>query len=170
MKESVRKYLMGAGAGLLISLAGLFHIYSSEGMRFTAYPDPATGGAPWTICNGHTGPEVVPGLTVDSKQCAAWLHADTAAAEADLKGLVKVPVRQGEWDALVSFRFNLGRKALASSTLLRKLNAGDRKGSCYEYPKWKYANKMVMEGLVVRRTKEEAMCLTPGAYVYVPNP
>lgn len=166
MKDSVRKYLLGAAAGLTISLAGLFHVYESEGIRYTAYRD-AVGVV--TICNGHTGADVRMGMTVTADQCAKWLHDDVAKAEAVLRKTVKVSMMQGEWDAATSFVFNLGEGKWRGSTLLDLLNKGQHKAACMQYPRWKYANKMVLEGLVVRRTKEEAMCLKPGATVYVPT-
>jgi lysozyme len=153
----------------LISVAGLFHIQSSEGVRYTAYPDPATGAAPWTICWGHTGPEVHKGLTVTHKQCELWLNVDIREHEGYVRKLVKVPVKQGEYDALVSFSYNVGPANLGSSTLLRKLNAGDRIGSCMEYSKWIYADKRILNGLRTRRYNEQAMCLKEGDYVYDPR-
>ncbi|MFY0357593.1 lysozyme, partial [Bacillus sp. YIM B13589] len=93
---------------------------------------------------------------------------DLAKHEKFVQKLVKVPLKQGEYDSLVSFSFNLGPGNLQSSTLLRKLNSGDRRGSCMEYPKWKYANKRVLEGLVVRRFKEQTQCLQEGPYVFRP--
>lgn len=164
----VNKKLLALAVGSLLSLGGLYHIASSEGLVYTAYPDPATGGAPWTICYGHTGPEVKPGLTVTHKQCLLWLQQDTMKAERVVRHLVTVPLRQGQYDAYVSFVFNAGATKFRNSTMLRKVNAGDAVGSCREFPKWKYANKMVMEGLVVRRFKEQAMCLEVGPYVYRP--
>ena len=154
-------------AGLL-SLGGLTFIQSTEALRYTAYPDPGTGGEPWTICWGHTGPEVVKGLTVSRKQCEAWLRADTGKAEAAVQSLVTYPLKQGQYDALVSFTFNTGVENLRKSTLLRLTNQGEWLKSCDEYPRWVYANRKEMRGLKVRRYEERRMCRTPGEYVYVP--
>ncbi|UYA98829.1 endolysin [Xanthomonas phage vB_Xar_IVIA-DoCa7] len=161
--------LAALAAASLLSMAGLLHIMDSEGLRLKAYADPATGGAPWTICWGHTGPEVYPGLVVTRDQCEVWLREDTLKAEAIVKKAIKRPIRQGEYDAMVSFTFNVGGGNLRSSTLLRKFNQGDRVGSCHQYPHWKYANKMILEGLVTRRFKERDMCLLKGPYIYDPN-
>ncbi|AHB12145.1 endolysin [Xylella phage Paz] len=155
-------------AGSLLSVAGVVHVMDSEGIHRKAYPDPGTGGAPWTICYGHTGKKVVKGLMVSQEQCEAWLVQDLKEHEGYVQKLVKVPLRQGTYDALVSFSFNVGPDNLAKSTLLRKLNAGQWHAACDEFPKWKYANKIILEGLVVRRFKEQAMCRKEGLYVYRP--
>jgi GH24 family phage-related lysozyme (muramidase) len=80
-----------------------------EGCRLSAYPDPAIGGAPWTIGYGHTGPDVVPGVTITQQQADALLQKDVAhvasAVERLLPGVVLL-LRQR--DALISFCFNLG--------------------------------------------------------------
>lgn len=165
----LKQKLVTAGAGLLLSVAGLTAIMQHEALRTTAYPDPATRGAPWTICWGHTGPEVRKGLRVSRAQCELWLRGDVAKAESYLKRYIKVPVRQGQWDAYVSFVFNVGPERFRTSTMLRKLNAGDWRGSCNQFPLWVYANKMRMEGLRIRRMGEQKQCLQPGGYVYVPN-
>jgi len=81
-----------------------------EGFRSEAYPDPKSGGPPWTIGYGHTGPEVHPGLVWSLGQAAAALSADIAAVCAGLTtGLPwwtnLDPVRQ---DVLANIAFNLG--------------------------------------------------------------
>ena len=59
-----------------------------EGCRLAAYPDPASGGEPWTIGYGHTGPDVVPGLVISQQQAEAWLEADAAEAGAAVDRLL----------------------------------------------------------------------------------
>lgn len=162
----LRKKLVAALAGTLLSVSGITLVATHEGTRLTAYPDPATGGAPWTICKGHTGSDVYAGLTVTQEQCDLWFAQDLKRAEKGVQELVRVPLRQGEYDAYSSFVFNAGRKNFAGSTMLRKLNAGDHVGACNEFPKWKYANGMVLNGIVVRRTEEQTECHKPGGIVY----
>jgi lysozyme len=77
--------------------------------------------------------------------------------EAGVKRLVKVPLAQGQFDALVSFSFNVGLGALGSSTLLRKLNAGDYRGAAAEFPRWNKAGGKVYEGLTRRRAAERSL-------------
>ncbi|WWO60323.1 endolysin [Xanthomonas phage SB4] len=165
---SIKQRLLALLAGSLLSVAGLVHVMDSEGLHRTAYPDPGTGGAPWTICYGHTGKDVYPGLTVTQAQCEAWLVQDLREHERHVQRLVKVPLRQGEYDALVSFSFNVGPVNVGKSELLRRLNAGDRVGACGQYPRWIYANKQVLNGLKVRRFKEQTMCMQGGPYVWRP--
>lgn len=165
-----RLLLAGAvAAGLGISTAGYVSIQKHEGFSLVAYPDPATKGAPYTICWGHTGPEVTKGLRVTRAQCEAWLKQDIAIAERVLLKNVRVPMRQGEWDAYTSFIINVGGGNFARSTLLRKLNAGDWKGACNELPKWKFAAGVVLTGIVNRRADEKTTCLKDGPYVYIPK-
>lgn len=163
----MKKIALGAAA-LLLSVAGLAHLKSSEGYRLKAYPDPATGGAPWTICYGHTGSDVYPGLIATTEMCDSWLRQDTAVAEACLYKYVVVPLRQGAWDAYTSFVFNVGCANFRKSTMLRLLNDGQYSSSCNQFPRWVYANKREMNGLKVRRTSEQAMCHKGGSYVFIP--
>ena len=134
--------------------AGLALIKEFEGCVLTAYPDPATGGDPWTIGVGHTGPEVVPGLTITEEKAMDYLREDVDDAEWCVSKWVLVPITQGQFDALVSFAFNLGCLALRNSTLLRKLNAGDDDGAASEFLRWNKANGQVMAGLTRRREAE----------------
>jgi len=136
-----------------ISEAGLALIRDSEGFRAEAYRD-AVGV--WTIGYGHTA-AVRPGDRVTAEQGLALLRADVAGAEAAVARAARVPLAQGQFDALVSFAFNLGAAALAGSTLLRRLNAGDAAGAAAEFPKWCHAGTAVLPGLVTRRARERAL-------------
>ncbi|MBF9235569.1 lysozyme [Microvirga alba] len=72
---------------------------------------------------------------------------------------VAVPLAQHEFDALVSFAYNLGTESLPGSTLLKKLNAGDKRGAADQLLRWNRANGQVMAGLTRRREAERAMFL-----------
>ena len=127
-----------------------------ESLRLKAYPDPGTGGAPWTIGYGHTGVDVRPGQTITQAQAGALLRGDLSGAEAEVRADVKVPLGQDQFDALVSFQFNTG--ALGASTLLKKLNAGDYAGAQAEFGRWVHGGAgQVMPGLVTRRAQEAAL-------------
>ena len=141
------------------SQAGIDAIAQREGERLTAYPDPATGGEPWTIGVGHTG-GVEEGDTITQDESRAFLAADLATAEAAINRGVKVPVSQNEFDALVSFTFNVGVANFMTSTLLRLLNIGDHKDAANEFPKWNRAAGKVMAGLVTRRAGERDQFLS----------
>ena len=136
-----------------ISGAGLALIRDCEGCRLAAYRDAA---GVWTIGYGDTE-DVTPGLLITQAEAERRLAARLACFEAAVSQLVRVALRQGEFDALVSFAYNLGAGALARSTLLRKLNAGDRAGAAAEFGKWVQAGGAVLPGLVTRRARERAL-------------
>lgn len=126
------------------STAGVFAIKEREGVRLQAYPDPNTGGEPWTIGVGHTGPEVRPGLVWTPDEVTAALEKDLERFEAAVAGGVFVALTQNQFDALVSFAFNVGigregdakNPGFLGSTLRRKLNQGDYAGASAEFRKW----------------------------------
>jgi lysozyme len=141
------------GAAMSVSEAGLALIRACEGFRSEAYRD-AVGV--WTIGYGHTD-NVRAGDRITREQGEALLRLDAGCAAEAVGRIVVVPLRQGQVDALVSFVFNLGEGALAGSTLLRKLNAGDVAGAAAEFPRWCHAGNAVLPGLVTRRARERAL-------------
>jgi len=128
-----------------------------ENCSLTAYPDPATGGAPWTIGWGHTGPEVVPGLTWTQDQAADQLVTDLSSREQTVSGAVTAALTQGQFDALVDFVYNLGAGNFLSSTLLCLVNAGDMTGAAAQFARWNKAAGVPMRGLTRRRAAEAAL-------------
>lgn len=122
-----------------------------EQCRLTAYPD-ATGIM--TIGWGHTGPEVCAGLVWTQAQADAALLNDEQNAIYAVNNLVEVILTQHEFDALVDFVFNCGEGNFRSSTLLKKLNAGDYAGAASEFVKWDHAGGKVLAGLLKRRQEE----------------
>lgn len=135
-----------------ISTEGLEAIKRHEGVRLTAYPDPGSGGEPWTIGYGHTG-GVKKGQTITQSQADAFLVNDVKRFEEAVNRLAP-KTTQGQFDALVSFAFNLGEGNLAKSTLLKKHNAGDYAGAKAEFGKWINASGRRLPGLVTRRADE----------------
>ena len=152
-----------ANESLQVDIEGLALEENAEGLRLTAYPDPGTGGAPWTIGYGHTGPDVYEGLTITQDVAVALLQKDIASAEAGVKALVDVPLTQGQFNALTDFTFNCGAGNLRSSTMLRLINAGDFAGAEAQFALWNKAAGKVMSGLVTRRAAEAAEFLDPSA-------
>lgn len=140
-------------AGMSLSQAGLNLIKSHEGLRTTAYQDPV---GVWTIGYGHTG-TAKPGQKITEAQAEQLLRQDVGWAQDAVRKNVKVPLTQGQFDALVSFTFNLGAGALGRSTLLKKLNAGDYAGAQAEFGKFVHAGGRVLPGLVRRRNEEAQM-------------
>lgn len=143
---------------------GIALIKQFEGCSLTAYPDPGTGGAPWTIGYGWThqvdGKPVKPGMKIDQDTADRLLKTGLVSYENDVMKLVKVKLTQGQFDALVSFAYNVGSRSLSTSTLLKKLNDGDAKGAADEFPRWNKAGGKVMSGLTRRREAERAMFLS----------
>ncbi|PKU23162.1 lysozyme [Telmatospirillum siberiense] len=140
-----------------INAAGLDLIKSFEGLRLTAYPDPQSGEAPWTIGYGHAG-HVLEGDVITEQQADAFLAADLAVFEAGVSSSATVPLTDNQFAALVSFSFNLGLGRLRGSTLLRRLNNGDYDGAAGEFPKWTSGG---LPGLVRRRAAERDLFLRP---------
>lgn len=131
-------------------------IKSYEGCRLAAYPDPATGGAPWTIGYGHTA-GVKQGDTCTQEQADEWLADEVAKFAESVQEVVTAPLTQHQLDALVSLAYNIGMGNLKKSTLLKKLNKEDVAGASQEFLKWTKANGKVMAGLVNRRKSEKAL-------------
>lgn len=137
----------------LINSAGLALIKEYEGYSANAYLD--TGNVP-TIAHGHTR-GVKMGQTCTPEQADAWLREDLASAEADVSKLVKVPLTDNQFAALVSFTFNLGGPQLGKSTLLRFLNAGNYAGAGSQFQFWVFDNGKKLPGLIRRRAAEAAL-------------
>ncbi len=133
-----------------LSQNGLNLIKGFEGLRLSAYQDSA---GVWTIGYGHTG-GVRPGQRISQAQAEQYLRSDVRWAEQAVRDNVKVPLSQNQFDALVSFTFNVGAGALKDSTLLKKLNAGDYAGAQAEFGRWVNAGGQRLEGLVRRRAEE----------------
>lgn len=136
-----------------ISETGLALIRQFEGLRLSAYRCPA--GIP-TIGYGTTA-GVKMGDTITKERAEELLREDVKRFEAQVLRLVKVPLTQGQFDALVSFVYNLGAGNLSNSTLLRLLNAGDYKGAAAQFDRWVYASGKRLSGLVKRRAAERAL-------------
>lgn len=145
------------------SPAGIELIKDFEGLVLKAYPDPGTGGDPWTVGYGHTGPEVQPGFVINIEQADALLKEDLVKFEEAVSKLITVGLNQYEFDALVSFTYNCGWFALEDSTLRRRLNAGEAKCPVFkeELPKWVNGGNGPMPGLIRRREAEVELACTP---------
>lgn len=146
-----------------VSPAGRKAIAAHEGVRLKAYPDPATGGEPWTIGCGHTSaagpPKVTKGMTITAEECDAILSRDLATFEKAVLKAVTAPLNQNQFDALVSLAFNIGAGNFSKSTLVKKLNARDYRGAADQFTVWNKAAGEVMKGLVNRRADERALFL-----------
>ncbi|EIZ8938103.1 lysozyme [Salmonella enterica] len=143
---------------------GIALIKQFEGCSLIAYPDPGTGGAPWTIGYGWTHPvdgkPVKPGMKIEQETADRLLKTGLVSYENDVLKLAKVKLTQGQFDALVSFAYNVGSRSLSTSALLKKLNDGDVKGAADEFPRWNKAGGKVLNGLTRRREAERALFLS----------
>lgn len=135
---------------------GIELIKSFEGCRLEAYQDAVKV---WTIGYGHTG-NVKAGMKITQEEVMKLLKSDLKKFESAVNKAVKVFLNQNQFDALVSFTYNLGAGNLKSSTLLKKLNAGDYAGAANEFTKWNKADGKVLNGLTRRRESEKALFLT----------
>lgn len=125
-----------------------------EGCRLEAYPDPGTGGAPWTIGYGATGPGIVKGVRWTQRQADDRLAVDVDRFLKGVRSVLKKPASDAQLGAMTSLAYNIGVSAFANSTLLRKFNAGDVGGAAAEFPRWNKAGGKVMKGLSNRRADE----------------
>lgn len=132
---------------------GLALIREFEGLRLAAYQD-AVGV--WTIGYGTTR-GVKQGQKITAADAESLLRDDLARFESEVMRLVKVPLSQPQFDALVVFTYNLGAKNLGNSTLLRRLNAGDYKGAAGQFERWNKAGGKVLAGLTRRRAAERKL-------------
>ena len=144
-----------------IDRSGLELIKTFEGCVLTAYPDPVTGGDPWTIGYGHTGADVHPGLTWTQAEADAALHNDLRKFEDGVNGMISKNLTPNQFAALVSFAYNVGLGALQNSTLLQHVNAGDFAGAAAQFGEWVNGQNGPVPGLVRRRAAERDLFLTP---------
>ena len=153
------------GPSPTVSAAGIALIKRFEGCarlrpdgRVEAYADPGTGGAPWTIGWGATGPGIGPGTVWTQEQADARLASDLARYAAEVAAAIgDAPTTQPQFDALFSFHYNTG--AIHRATLTRKHIAGDFAGAAAEFARWNRAGGRVLKGLVRRRAAEAALYL-----------
>ena len=143
------------GIKLILDFEGK-HRKRSDG-RYAAYRCPA---GVWTIHAGVTE-GVHEGMIVTEAEGMAMFRKEIAKFEEAVDRLVAVDLSQNEFDALVSFAYNVGSGALAKSTLLKKLNKGDFDGAAREFLKWNKGGGKVLPGLVRRRAAEAELFLTP---------
>ena len=139
--------------------AGLAIIREFEGCRLSAYPDPKTGGAPWTIGFGCTE-DVTPGMRITFAEAMDRLKAHLTPLETQIQHLVKVPLNQCQFDALVSLCWNIGIGHFQRSTeLLPALNAGDMARAADLILEFDNPGSRVQAGLDRRRAAERALFL-----------
>lgn len=136
-----------------ISEEGLSLIKKYEGCELKAYQDSV---GVWTIGYGHTK-GVQEGDMITKDDAEYMLQEEMIEYEGYINDMVEVPLQQCQFDALVSWVYNLGPTNLKNSTLLKILNEGDYDGTPYQIKRWNKAGGQVLEGLVRRREAEAVM-------------
>ncbi len=129
-----------------------------EGFSCTPYRCPA---GVWTIGYGHTAGVHAHTAPITEEEAEALLLRDMRGAEQVVDTWVKTPLNAHEKAALVSFVFNVGRAHFISSTLLTRLNAGEKAHAADELLRWVYASGAPLEGLKTRRMAERQIFLEP---------
>lgn len=135
-----------------------------EGIRYVAYKDPVRVT---TVCEGHIGPDVIPGKVYSPAECAEFKRKDLLVASAVVDRCITAPLTVGQRAALVDFAYNVGpggryKDGLCSlkggrvPTIRRLFNTGQYALACKEFPKW---NAQQLPGITKRRKAEEDSCL-----------
>ena len=154
------KNMLGIPELMSVSNKGVDLICEFEGEQLIAYDD---GVGVWTIGFGTikypNGVRVKRGDKCTEAQAEQYLRNDLIKFENAVNRLVKVPLNQNQFDALISFTYNLGETNLNSSTLLKKLNTKDYAGAAKELLRWNRAGGRILNGLVKRRKIEMELFL-----------
>ncbi len=143
---------------MVVSQAGLDFIKQREGFRANAYQDEAKV---WTIGYGHIK-GVKQGMTITESEALELFHEEVKQFTGGVIALIKVPVDQNQFDALVSFAYNVGLNAFRKSTLLDKLNRGMYHAASLEFTRWVWTGGKRSKGLEKRRLLEKEMFLKNG--------
>ncbi|MCI5047500.1 MAG: lysozyme [Aquisalinus sp.] len=149
---------------------GLNLIKAYEGLRMTAHYTPSQE---WTVGYGHRS-SARHGMSVTEGDAIRLLQEDVKSFETIIEENVRAPLNQNEHDALISLLFNIGEGNFKRSTVLRKLNAGDKLGAAEAFEKWTKAKVngelVTLDGLVRRRAAEKSLFLMPtDASLVVPS-
>ncbi|HHH1924198.1 TPA: lysozyme [Yersinia enterocolitica] len=147
-----------AGGAMAIAVALIGGHDGLEGREYVPYRDVV---GVLTVCDGHTGKDIIPSKRYSDAECDALLHQDLIPVFAAIDRIVKVPMSDFRKAALASFGYNVGITAMTNSTMVKKLNRGDTSGACDELRRWIKAGGKVWKGLVNRREVERELCLMP---------
>lgn len=137
-----------------------------EGFSSTPYPCPA---GVWTIGYGTTNGVTMHSEPISREYAEELLRDDVSRFEDAVNRYVKVPLTQNQFDALVSWTYNVGEGALKKSTLLKKLNKGEYDKVPYELARWNKADGNVLNGLTRRRAAEADLWSQSDTIDYIPR-
>ncbi|MFQ0834184.1 lysozyme [Citrobacter gillenii] len=157
MSPALRSKLIAAMGGGAIAIATVMLSGKDglEGREYVAYRDVVDV---LTVCDGHTGSDIIPGKRYTDKGCDALTRADLTRIARQVDPHIRVPVSETQRAAIYSFAYNVGATATINSTLLKKLNAKDYGGACAELKRWVYAGGQKWKGLMNRRDVEYEVC------------
>lgn len=150
------KVAAGGVVILLASAAFLSDITKHEGREYQPYND-IVGVA--TVCDGITGPDVIPGKTYTDAECnrLSIKHAEKHGSQ--LLDCIHVRITQGMYEALAGWAYNVGTGAACKSTAIRLINQGKYYAGCKDLLRWNRAGGQVVRGLTIRRQKESDACI-----------
>lgn len=150
-------------AGILVPLSLLVSVQQYEGRELKPYKDIA---GVLTVCDGHTGKDIVPGKLYTAKECNALTIKDISKHGQAVLDCINVPISLNEYEAYTSFAYNVGVSGFCGSNILRTLNNGQHALACkgiYQHPNgkpaWSYSNGKYVQGLQNRRIKEYNTCM-----------
>ncbi|HHL2455897.1 TPA: lysozyme [Yersinia enterocolitica] len=149
-------YGVVAGGAMAIAIALVGGSDGLEGREYMPYRDVV---GVLTVCDGHTGKDIIPSKRYSDAECDALLHQDLIPVFVAIDRIVNVPMSDFRKAALASFGYNVGITAMTNSTMVKKLNRGDTSGACDELRRWIKAGGKVWKGLVNRREVERELCL-----------
>lgn len=161
ISSNLRNKLIAVAGGGAIAIATVF-LGGKDGVEGRVYEPYKDVAGVWTVCDGHTGTDIIKGKKYTDRECDRLLMQDLQPVKKTVDGLVKVQLNEYQRAALYSFTYNVGTSAFSKSTLLKRLNAGDQAGACEEMRRWVYAGGMKWKGLQNRRDMERSLCLADG--------
>jgi len=158
MSPSLRKKLLASvgGGAIAIATVMLSGPDGLEGREYVAYRDVV---GVLTVCDGHTGSDIIPGRRYTDAECDALTRSDLIRIARQVDPYIKVPTTETQRAALYSFAYNVGATATINSTLLKRLNARDYAGACDQLRSWTYAGGKQWKGLMNRREVEREVCI-----------
>ena len=157
MNSSLRARISAAIGGGAIAIATVMLSGNGglEGREYVPYKD-VVGII--TVCDGHTGKDIIPNKRYSDAECDALTKADLERIAKQVNPSIKVKTTETQLAAIYSFSYNVGANAFINSTMLKKLNAGDYAGACDELKRWVYAGGKKWKGLMNRRDAEYEVC------------
>lgn len=158
ISPALRNKLIAAAGGGAMMIATVF-LGGKDGVEGRVYEPYKDVAGVWTVCDGHTGTDIVKGKKYTDRECDRLMWSDLQPVKKAVDSMVKVPLGEYPRAALYSFTYNVGTSAFSKSTLLKRLNAGDQVGACEELRRWVYAGGMKWKGLLNRRDMERSLCL-----------